>query len=1312
MLRDKILFLMVFLLTLNSCSFLRDIFGTSREVGHDLPDPNNESENLDLTTEQLKFIERQCISDPFRERDKNNLYGKECLEGRSLVIETLKEGANIISTSAVTGTGEDGGPAVKLEGPPDFINQVYRASYKILQQEGDAEHYSFLTDRFFPLGKDFNASFKEGSQRTRYHIIFKVEGNYLVLYKASRDLRDIPYIERSSMPFDRKVGKYQPDENGFYKVPFLGWPIEHCTTDYAYTDTGEQLSVTIPLCDSSNKAKSGKYIKIKSSVPELYSYQLKKDLFPTNYFDGEWFFSSGRIEGPASIEDTIAPTEAYFVTLHKQKNSLKAIDQSGNIISQSDRRILTASSLPVKWVEYEPDKIGPKVFKSFGEKLKENREDEINTNLMLFDFDNFYIENEDGNREKAEVVELFLSDNYFSFVAKANWTPVNFEGEKIRDDKDNLINYLVRYRFSLLRADFLDQQGFTPKKMFLEDDNHIFGSLFVAPQDIRKLGDISVSDSIAHIRNIRFNTSLNTEEEKKSKTKVIKWYFSKNSVKDPKYRNIAQRAIEIYNRAFEIITKRSNQKIKVELVGNIEDDKELGDMRYNIINLVQTDQVGWSGNLFGIAPSYVHFNTGQIIGTTSNVMIHALEDSYILKVWQYVRHEIFRKDVQKGLNETFKTHLVTPYFADRIETEPDCKPVMDFIKETKKQKNLSPDTELNDKEIRVKCGKKLAEKWILFILLHELGHNFGLGHNFKGSVDEDNYYKTIEEIQALFPKVPQNIPIAKSSTVMEYLQPAAVPPMVYLGKYDLAALRYIYMNQVEEKSSSDEGDVKFLTLDIHQDPDQQKPLPDSIKSRMKSYQHCSTYVALVTRLNEDFHCIPFDYGSTPIETVQFYIDRFKRAFNILRYRYDADKRREEFLYVSEHAGLIKHIIAFYREWLKLRNNYLSVSPSNLLIYNVSDPNSIYRYTNIINNGLEELKDSSYALYYPVRELVSNFLMDFLFLESMQCLIRHRHLNIERSINLNLVIRNLVPFSGPNGLYAKDCYSPEIRTFFESQKYELIGQKGFEDFITYKNFFSSNQANDNWDISPIGEILIQSIILGKTHYDNVTIPEITRYLGFNNEPDLLHKFRVRLEKNLLEDKNGFSEMEFAASGLLYANLFQILLEIRMNEGSIGQKNINYFLSRKFDYGKGSNSFSRLVENPLIRGNSIESTAEKVPFLSFAYYQYRDHLGKYEMNELLTDDEIVNFRKWMCAPNLDKVLCNEEEGFIIVPFHPQNFSAKLIKKYNDLKARVRELKLKGNLTAMDRIDIYHLEQRINFIDQVSLSIGRQENEENPL
>ena len=85
------------------------------------------------------------------------------------------------------------------------------------------------------------------------------------------------------------------------------------------------------------------------------------------------------------------------------------------------------------------------------------------------------------------------------------------------------------------------------------------------------------------------------------------------------------------------------------------------------------------------------------------------------------------------------------------------------------------------------------------MILHEMGHSFGLGHNFKASLDSENYYKSLEELKRYFPKAEEPFELAKSSSVIDYL-PFGHPEMTVLGKYDLAVLRYLYLDQVETKS--------------------------------------------------------------------------------------------------------------------------------------------------------------------------------------------------------------------------------------------------------------------------------------------------------------------------------------------------------------------------------------------------------------------------------------------------------------------------------------------------------------------------------
>lgn len=75
-------------------------------------------------------------------------------------------------------------------------------------------------------------------------------------------------------------------------------------------------------------------------------------------------------------------------------------------------------------------------------------------------------------------------------------------------------------------------------------------------------------------------------------------------------------------------------------------------------------------------------------------------------------------------------------------------------------------------------------------LVHELGHNLGLRHNFKGSNDEPNYFTPDERDEHGLKTVPGY------SSIMDY-NPSMMNALPVFGPYDLAALRFGYKRQVE-----------------------------------------------------------------------------------------------------------------------------------------------------------------------------------------------------------------------------------------------------------------------------------------------------------------------------------------------------------------------------------------------------------------------------------------------------------------------------------------------------------------------------------
>ncbi|MBC7458942.1 MAG: zinc-dependent metalloprotease, partial [Bdellovibrionaceae bacterium] len=102
--------------------------------------------------------------------------------------------------------------------------------------------------------------------------------------------------------------------------------------------------------------------------------------------------------------------------------------------------------------------------------------------------------------------------------------------------------------------------------------------------------------------------------------------------------------------------------------------------------------------------------------------------------------------------------------------------------------DAKPWMELSDSEKQAAIDIILPEVWTP-TLIHEMGHNLGLRHNFQGSEDKENFFTAVE-LEAR--KIDHVVPF---SSVMEYGDDLKALPV--LGKYDLAALRFGYNREVD-----------------------------------------------------------------------------------------------------------------------------------------------------------------------------------------------------------------------------------------------------------------------------------------------------------------------------------------------------------------------------------------------------------------------------------------------------------------------------------------------------------------------------------
>ena len=150
------LFLIIINLSLNSCSIFFPEDETS-QTDEQLDEVLNNPQKP-LTEEDEKLIENRCITDRFAPGQDDNLYGKRCLEGKKLVIQTSKEGPVVDISNTINN--------VRIEGKLDFITEVYSPQYTITKG-GDDDPITFLRD-LLPEKHEFH-----GSLDTKYDIIFE-----------------------------------------------------------------------------------------------------------------------------------------------------------------------------------------------------------------------------------------------------------------------------------------------------------------------------------------------------------------------------------------------------------------------------------------------------------------------------------------------------------------------------------------------------------------------------------------------------------------------------------------------------------------------------------------------------------------------------------------------------------------------------------------------------------------------------------------------------------------------------------------------------------------------------------------------------------------------------------------------------------------------------------------------------------------------------------------------------------------------------------------------------------------------------------
>jgi hypothetical protein len=181
--------------------------------------------------------------------------------------------------------------------------------------------------------------------------------------------------------------------------------------------------------------------------------------------------------------------------------------------------------------------------------------------------------------------------------------------------------------------------------------------------------------------------------------------------------------------------------------------------------------------------------------------------------------------------------------------------IEDDIDEVLKKTQLKPWAELSSAMRKMVVDTLMPFVWQP-TLVHELGHNLGLRHNFNGSEDKENFYN--EEEQREIAGARKFI----GSSIMDYMY-RTTNELKTMGKYDIAALRYAYAEKVETANG------KLVSLEEMR----------RAKPELKAYGFCTD-----EHVDVNPACKRFDEGTNLTEISQHWIRLYEDRYKTRNFR--------------------------------------------------------------------------------------------------------------------------------------------------------------------------------------------------------------------------------------------------------------------------------------------------------------------------------------------------------------------------------------------------------------------------------------------
>ena len=342
----------------------------------------------------------------------------------------------------------------------------------------------------------------------------------------------------------------------------------------------------------------------------------KKDVYAKSFFSGDWYYTSTFITNSMSSHPQLVPGRSFSrdnhswkshkIRLHFEDKNLvaytlnKETTEDENSQSTSDDRWIF--KIPIKHLDYRTNSPLGELDAGL-EEILDNTKREREKNYFQAQFSQIAVSN--GSFPGYQLHEVTVSEDYLSFVLRSE---VN--------------KYQVR--FSFLRPVPKEESAYSP--LILSEASENFPAFFE-----RKRVDLREKFT----RSKEFQESITVKRFQPGEPIVYR--FSTLTPEDPLVRNMGREMVALWAQIFEKAGVSCAGEPCVTLLADTKDDVELGDIRYNILNLISPHDLSGPNVLNGLGPSVADFETGKIISTTANVYLDQMHTSIIRHIYDYLQ---------------------------------------------------------------------------------------------------------------------------------------------------------------------------------------------------------------------------------------------------------------------------------------------------------------------------------------------------------------------------------------------------------------------------------------------------------------------------------------------------------------------------------------------------------------------------------------------------------------------------------------------------------------------------------------------------